>query len=76
MSPIVGQIIAELVLDGRSSLPIAPFAVEHFNTPSSSLKGPDSMTTKMTLTAHIRRFQSTRRLSRIVITMARSTWPA
>jgi sarcosine oxidase subunit beta len=30
LSPIVGQIVAELVLDGRSELPIAPFAIERF----------------------------------------------
>ena len=30
LCPIVGQIIAELVLDGRSTLPIEPFAVDRF----------------------------------------------
>lgn len=30
LSPIVGQIVAELVLDGRSTLPIAPFAIDRF----------------------------------------------
>jgi sarcosine oxidase subunit beta len=30
LSPIVGQIVAELTLDGRSSLPIAPFAIDRF----------------------------------------------
>lgn len=30
LGPIGGQIVAELVLDGRSTLPIAPFAVDRF----------------------------------------------
>lgn len=30
LSPIVGQIVAELVLDGASTLPIAPFAIDRF----------------------------------------------
>lgn len=30
LSPIVGQIVSELVLDGRSALPIAPFAIDRF----------------------------------------------
>jgi len=33
LSPIVGQIVAELVLDGCSTLPIAPFAVDRFERP-------------------------------------------
>ena len=30
LGPIGGQIVSELVLDGRSTLPIAPFAVDRF----------------------------------------------
>lgn len=30
LSPIVGQIVSELVLDGRSTQPIAPFAIDRF----------------------------------------------
>ncbi|WP_418317207.1 NAD(P)/FAD-dependent oxidoreductase [Piscinibacter sakaiensis] len=30
LSPIVGQIVAELLLDGRSTQPIAPFAIDRF----------------------------------------------
>lgn len=32
LGPIGGQIVSELVLDGRSSLPIEPFAVDRFAT--------------------------------------------
>lgn len=32
LSPIVGQIVAELVLDGASTLPIAPFAIDRFSS--------------------------------------------
>lgn len=31
LSPIVGRIMAELILDGRSTLPIEPFAIGRFN---------------------------------------------
>ncbi len=30
LSPVVGRILSELILDGRSELPIAPFAIERF----------------------------------------------
>lgn len=31
LSPVVGQIVAELLIDGRSTLPIAPFAIDRFD---------------------------------------------
>ena len=30
LSPVVGQILAELILDGRSALPLAPFSIQRF----------------------------------------------
>ena len=30
LSPVVGRILCELILNGRSELPIAPFAIERF----------------------------------------------
>ncbi|HSV78722.1 MAG TPA: FAD-binding oxidoreductase [Ramlibacter sp.] len=37
MSPIVGQIVADLVLEGRTSLPIAPFAIDRFGKAADKL---------------------------------------
>jgi len=36
LGPIGGQIVADLVLDGSTSLPIAPFAVDRFTRPHAS----------------------------------------
>ena len=30
LSPVIGKIMAELIVDGKSSLPIAPFAIDRF----------------------------------------------
>ncbi len=35
LSPVVGRIMAELVVEGRSSLPIAPFSIERFLSTST-----------------------------------------
>lgn len=35
LSPVVGRTLSELILDGRSSLPIEPFAIERFTGQSS-----------------------------------------
>ena len=40
LGPIVGQIVAELVLDGRSTLPIAPFAIDRFTVAAAQQRTP------------------------------------
>ena len=37
LGPIVGRIIAELIVDGRSPLPIEPFRISRFNTIARSV---------------------------------------
>ncbi len=32
LSPVIGKIMAELIVDGQSTLPIEPFAIDRFNT--------------------------------------------
>jgi sarcosine oxidase subunit beta len=36
LGPIVGQIMSELIIDGKSSLPIGAFRIERFDEPGST----------------------------------------
>lgn len=39
LGPIVGQIVAELVTDGRSTLPLDAFAIDRFGKPRNAMAG-------------------------------------
>ncbi|MNT83625.1 N-methyltryptophan oxidase [compost metagenome] len=39
LGPIVGQIVAELVVGGRSTLPIDAFAIDRFGEPRNDMAG-------------------------------------
>lgn len=43
LSPVVGRIVADLVLDGRTSFPIAPFAIDRFKAAAANASASSSL---------------------------------
>jgi len=42
LGPIVGEIIAELVTEGRSASPLEPFAIDRFARPAQAAQPPQA----------------------------------